>query len=82
MKGCANSYNRSFTHLFWIDGDIGFTPETAFPLLQADKDVIAGAYPVKQIHWPAVLPAVSPADFMLATCATRSMLRTNRGRWT
>lgn len=45
-----------FTHLFWIDADIGFTPEAAFRLLLADRDVVAGAYPIKRINWPAEMP--------------------------
>jgi hypothetical protein len=35
--------NPRFTHLFFIDSDIGFTPEAAFRLLLADRDVAAGA---------------------------------------
>jgi hypothetical protein len=46
----------SFTHLFWIDSDIGFTPDQAFRLLLADRDVVAGVYPIKSFNWPAVLP--------------------------
>jgi hypothetical protein len=45
------------THLFWIDADVGFTPEQAFRLLRADRDVVAGAYPMKSIYWPDALPA-------------------------
>jgi hypothetical protein len=35
------------THLFWIDADVGFSPEAAFRLLLADRDVVAGVYPLK-----------------------------------
>lgn len=42
-----------FTHLFWIDADIGFSPQAAFRLLLADRDVAAGAYPIKREEWPA-----------------------------
>lgn len=31
--------NPQFTHLFFVDADIGFTPEAAFRLLLADRDV-------------------------------------------
>lgn len=58
--------DRSYTHLFWMDADIGFEPETAFRILLADKEVIAGAYPVKSIHWPEVLPNVTPQEFVLS----------------
>ena len=40
--------NPRFTHLFFIDADIGFTPEAAFRLLLADRDVAAGVYPLKR----------------------------------
>jgi hypothetical protein len=49
--------NPSLTHLFWIDADVGFTPDQAFRLLRADRDVVAGAYPIKNYAWPAQIPA-------------------------
>jgi hypothetical protein len=45
--------NPRFTHLFWIDSDIGFSPEAALRLLLADRDVAAGVYPLKREDWPA-----------------------------
>ena len=45
--------NPQFTHLFWIDADIGYSPEAAFRLLRADRDVVAGVYPLKREDWPA-----------------------------
>lgn len=45
--------NPIFTHLFWIDGDIGFTPDAAMRLLLSDHDVAAGVYPHKREEWPA-----------------------------
>jgi len=44
---------ESFTHLFWIDSDIAFNPQSAFRLLLADRDVAAGVYPMKSFNWPA-----------------------------
>jgi hypothetical protein len=41
-----------FTHVIWIDADIGFEPEAVLRLLLLDRDVIAGAYPHKHF-WPA-----------------------------
>lgn len=49
-------HDRSFTHLFWIDADIGFSVDQVFRLLLADRDVVAGVYPIKRFDWPAVLP--------------------------
>jgi hypothetical protein len=45
--------NLQFTHLFWIDADIGYSPEAALRLLRADRDVVAGVYPLKREDWPA-----------------------------
>ncbi|OUM02541.1 hypothetical protein [Variovorax sp. JS1663] len=42
-----------WTHLFWIDADIGFPPEAALRLLLAGRDVVAGVYPLKTEGWPA-----------------------------
>jgi hypothetical protein len=39
------------THLFFCDADIGFSPKNLFRLLDADKDVAGGVYPLKQIDW-------------------------------
>jgi hypothetical protein len=58
-----------FTHLMWIDGDIGFKGADVVRLLQADRPVVAGVYPLKIDGWPAAgleqgLPAGSTkADF-------------------
>jgi hypothetical protein len=45
--------NPQFTHLFFIDADIGFSPEAAFRLLLCDRDVVGGVYPLKREDWPA-----------------------------
>jgi hypothetical protein len=45
--------SEDFTHLFWIDSDIAFTPQSVFRLLLADRDVAAGVYPMKHFKWPA-----------------------------
>jgi hypothetical protein len=42
-----------YTHLFWIDADIGFSPEAAFRLLLSGHDIAAGVYPLKREDWPA-----------------------------
>ncbi len=57
--------NKEWTHLFWIDSDIGFSPDSFYRLLLADKDVVAGVYPLKRENWPqAGLPAgMTQADF-------------------
>jgi hypothetical protein len=58
-----------FTHLMWIDGDIGFKGADVVRLLQAGRPVVAGVYPLKIDGWPAAgleepIPAGSTkADF-------------------
>ncbi|HZF83905.1 MAG TPA: hypothetical protein VE084_10410, partial [Burkholderiaceae bacterium] len=56
-----------WTHLFWIDADIGFEPDAALRLLLAGREVVAGVYPQKTDGWPAgglaqALPAGSTRE--------------------
>ncbi|MFM9921711.1 hypothetical protein VLK31_01860 [Variovorax sp. H27-G14] len=44
--------NPQWTHLFWIDGDIGFSAQAAFRLLLSGHDIAAGVYPLKRENWP------------------------------
>ncbi|QFZ83825.1 hypothetical protein GFK26_14215 [Variovorax paradoxus] len=44
--------NTEWTHLFWIDADIGFSAEAAFRLLLSGYDIAAGVYPLKRENWP------------------------------
>ena len=51
-----------FTHLMWIDGDIGFKGSDVVRLLQADRPLVAGVYPLKTDGWPLEgLPEALPA---------------------
>jgi hypothetical protein len=43
----------SATHLIFIDADIGFEPAQVFRMLEFDRDVVAGMYPLKEITWDA-----------------------------
>lgn len=45
--------NPDWTHLVWIDADIGFRPEAFLRLLLSDRDIAAGIYPLKVDQWPA-----------------------------
>ena len=44
--------NPEWTHLFWIDADIGFSAQAAFRLLLSGYDIAAGVYPLKWENWP------------------------------
>jgi hypothetical protein len=46
------------THLMFIDADIGFNPRDIPLMLDADKDIICGMYPKKEIDWLQVEKAV------------------------
>ena len=46
------------THLMFIDADIKFLPEQIFPMIAADKDIICGIYPKKEINWQSVRDAI------------------------
>jgi hypothetical protein len=46
------------THLLFIDADLRFDPHGVYHMLEANKDVICGIYPKKEINWPMVKMAV------------------------
>lgn len=61
---CVDEFLRSgYTHLLFIDSDIGFNPQDVLALLaiQTDEspyDIIGGAYPKKCITWEKIKLAV------------------------
>lgn len=57
-----------FTHLMFIDVDLGFTPEDILKLLWHDKEIVTGSYPIKDILWDKVVSNVNkgvPSDQLL-----------------
>ena len=50
--------NPAATHLMFIDADIKFNPADIVHMLRADKDIICGIYPKKEINWYTVEQAV------------------------
>ena len=61
--------DEQYTHIMWIDGDIGFKGADVVRLLQANRPMVAGLYPLKTDGWPSqglaeALPAgTTKADF-------------------
>lgn len=57
--------HEEYTHLFWIDSDIAFSPQQAFRILNSGYDVAAGIYPIKNLNWPTEGPeaGLSLADY-------------------
>ena len=51
VKGFLQSHA---THLLFIDADIRFQAEEVLPMIEADKDVICGIYPKKEVDWDKV----------------------------
>jgi hypothetical protein len=43
----------------FIDADIKFDPRDVLSMLEADKDIICGIYPKKEINWPNVHKAAN-----------------------
>src|ERR1700733_12721152 len=46
------------THLMWIDSDIGFNAMDIISMLIADRDIVCGIYPKKEVDWACVAQAV------------------------
>jgi len=46
------------THLMFIDADIKFNAADIPPMVEADKDIICGIYPKKEINWHTVKAAM------------------------
>ena len=46
--------NNSFTHLMFIDADIGFQGKAISRLLEQDVDIACGIYPRKSIDWKGI----------------------------
>src|SRR5271168_1588104 len=49
---------KDFTHLLFLDVDIGFNPINILQAIGWDKDIVALPYPCKAINWEYVAEAV------------------------
>lgn len=63
--------NPAFSHMLFIDSDIGFTPEAVFRLIDAKKHVVGGIYPIKLFDWSRVHQAAR--DFPPSEVEARSL---------
>lgn len=45
---------KQFDYLMFIDADIGFDGNAVAQLMAADKDIVCGVYPKKEVDWVAV----------------------------
>jgi hypothetical protein len=50
------------THLMFVDADIKFNPADIFPMLTADKDILCGIYPKKEVNWASVRSAIERGE--------------------
>jgi len=46
------------THLMFIDADIKYNPYDILKMIEADKDIICGIYPKKEINWQSIRQAI------------------------
>lgn len=62
-----------FTHMLFIDVDLGFNHEDILKMLWHDKEIMTGAYPIKTILWDRVVENVNKgvASDLLAEKSTR-----------
>ena len=63
----SNFLSTDATHFMFIDADIAYDPKDVLSMLEADKDIIVGAYSKKEIRWDNVRNAVlngAPAEFL------------------
>jgi len=51
--------NENFTHLLFIDVDLGYNYEDILKMLWHDKEIVTGAYPIKEILWDKVVKLVN-----------------------
>lgn len=49
-------------YLFFIDSDIQFYGDQVLPMIEADKDIICGIYPKKEINWHQVEKGVKNGE--------------------
>tara|TARA_R100001509_G_scaffold164766_1_gene143553 strand:+ start:1594 stop:2487 length:894 start_codon:yes stop_codon:yes gene_type:complete len=61
------NHEDNYTHLLFIDSDIDFKFQTIETMLEADKDVIACPYPLKQFSWDKAWQRLQEKDGAIET---------------
>lgn len=56
---------QGFDYLMFIDADIAFDAESVVELVQADRDIVCGLYPKKEIAWGSVEAAAKKGEHNL-----------------
>lgn len=53
MSSNVYKVDKTWTHMLWVDADVGFSMDDVWKLLIADKDIVGGLYPLKSfpIKW-------------------------------
>ena len=79
IERARNSLAHAFlktdcTHLLFIDADIRFDAGQVLALFEADKDIICGIYPKKEINWEEVVKATN-------NCVPIEQLKHHTGSW-
>jgi hypothetical protein len=62
------------THLLFIDADIGFDPETVVRYLRADRDLVAGIYPLKVLDLEAIRAFAPDKPVAASMCYVTALL--------
>ena len=58
-NGLVHQFMRTeCSHLMFIDADIKFDPTDILRMIEADKEIICGIYPKKEINWDTVKKAM------------------------
>jgi len=58
-NGLAKAFlDTDCTHLFFVDADIRFQAQDVIRMLNAEKEVICGIYPKKEVNWDTVRRAM------------------------
>lgn len=48
-------FDKTMTHIIFIDADIEWSPSDILKLIIADKGIVGGIYPLKHFHWERLL---------------------------